>query len=212
MPETFESLAVIALALLPGALYVWSFERLVGRWGISLADRALRFVGGSAIFHAAFLPVSFSLWATYVRSGEIDRFNRLPRVIWVPVLFYVAIPIAIGSLAGVGTRRGWRWTKLLTGPDPAPRAWDYLFSNHPDGWILLRLKTGTWLGGAYARQDGRRSYASGYPEAGELFIAEAASVDPETGEFEYANGEVVLLGSSILIRWEEVEYLEFIEA
>ena len=49
MPDTFQALAVITIALLPGALYVWAFERQAGRWGIGFSDRALRFVGGSAL-------------------------------------------------------------------------------------------------------------------------------------------------------------------
>jgi hypothetical protein len=37
-------------------------------------------------------------------------------------------------------------------------------------------------------------------------------VDPQTGESELdTNGEVVLTGSGILVRWSEVEYLDFIE-
>jgi len=40
MISTFQALAVAAIALLPGAMYVWGFEATVGgRWGIQLADR-----------------------------------------------------------------------------------------------------------------------------------------------------------------------------
>lgn len=53
MPDTFQAIAVFAVALLAGALYVWAFERQAGRWGIGLSDRLLRFVGGSVLFHAA---------------------------------------------------------------------------------------------------------------------------------------------------------------
>jgi hypothetical protein len=42
---------VTAIALLPGAMYVWGFEHTVGgRWGIQLADRVARFFGSFAIF------------------------------------------------------------------------------------------------------------------------------------------------------------------
>jgi hypothetical protein len=42
---------------------------------------------------------------------------------------------------------------------------------------------------------------------------EAAEVDPDIGEFEFDDkDQPVLRGSSILIRWDEVEYLEFIDA
>ena len=34
MPDTFEALGVFLVAVLPGANYVWSFECMVGRWGL----------------------------------------------------------------------------------------------------------------------------------------------------------------------------------
>jgi hypothetical protein len=34
--ETFQAIAVTVLAVLPGALYTWSFEREVGNWGVGL--------------------------------------------------------------------------------------------------------------------------------------------------------------------------------
>jgi hypothetical protein len=100
----------------------------------------------------------------------------------------------------------------LTGPDPAPRAWDYLFQYENDGWIRLRLKSGIWIGGAYADAGGRRSYAAGYPEPQDLFLAAVAEVDPETGEFTRdQKGAVTVFDSGLLVRWDEVEYLEFID-
>ena len=61
--------------------------------------------------------------------------------------------------------------------------------------------------------EGLRSYAAGYPDEQDLFLAEAYSVDPESGEFELdTNGDVVPTGSGILVRWDEVEYLDFIDA
>jgi len=69
-------------------------------------------------------------------------------------------------------------------PDPAPRAWDHLLGTRPDGWIRLRRKSGIWLGGAFAtRPDGARSYAAGYPEDQDLYLADAMVVDPDSGEF-----------------------------
>jgi hypothetical protein len=47
MPESFEALAVIAIALLPGALYVWSFERLAGSSGGLLREARHRGLPGS---------------------------------------------------------------------------------------------------------------------------------------------------------------------
>jgi len=57
------------------------------------------------------------------------------------------------------------------------------------------------------------SYASGYPESGDLFLAEAVEVNPVTGEIVLDDeGHPHSLDSGLLVRWEEVEYLEFEES
>jgi len=213
MPETVPALVVLIVALLPGALYTWSFERLVGAWGVGLADRVLRFVGASAVFQAAIAPLTVWGWRTYVLNGRLQE-GDLPIALWLLPLLYVAVPIALGVVVGRATVNKQPWSKAFTGPSPAPRAWDYLFGLQPDGWVRFRLKSGVWLGGAFSSAgEGLDSYAAGYPDEQDLFLAEAYSVDPETGEFELdANGDVVPTGSGILVRWAEVEYLDFIDA
>ncbi|HEY9565102.1 MAG TPA: DUF6338 family protein [Nocardioides sp.] len=210
MPTTFQSIAVLALALLPGALYMWAFERQAGRWGIGLSDRLLRFVGGSAIFHAAVAPVTHWLWSTRWESARAG--SSLPWWLWIVGLGYVSIPVALGTSVGLGVRAGRAWTVWFTGPDPAPRAWDHLFGQRPRGWVRMRMRSGAWLGGAYVNANGRRSYASGYPEAQDLFLAVAVKLDQETGEFMLdSDGNVVTLEGGILVRWDEVEHLELID-
>lgn len=204
---------MLAIALLPGALYTWSFERLVGAWGVSFSDRLFRFVGVSSVFQALFAPVTYRLWNDFVRSGELVA-GEAPLALWLAPLAYVAIPIIAGTLVGLGTRRRADWARVFTGPAPAPRAWDQLFFGQPDGWIRLRLKSGSWLGGGYGQgRTGLRSYAAGYPEDPDLLIAEAAEINPETGEFVFDEaGRPLLKGSALLVRWDEVEYLEFLDA
>jgi hypothetical protein len=141
MPETFQALMVLVVALLPGALYVWAFERFAGAWGVRFSDRVLRFVEVSAVLHAVAAPLSYWLWAAYIRSGRLVE-------------------------GDVHTRES---------------------ATH-------------------------KSYAAGYPEEQDLYLAESVDVDPETGTFDRADGKPVARGSGILIRWSEVEYLEFIEA
>jgi hypothetical protein len=158
-----------------------------------------------------FAPATYWLWAEQwpkLRAGE-----TVSRGLWVFAVVYVGLPTLAGTLVGTATRRGAVWSRWFTGPDPAPRAWDYLFQHQADGWLRLRLKSGVWIGGAYANAHGRRSYAAGYPEPQDLFLAAAADVDPETGTFMLdAAGNPTLLEGGLLVRWEEVEYLEFIDA
>lgn len=212
MPTTFQALGVLVAALLPGALYLWAFERLAGRWGATLSDRLLRFIGGSAILHALFAPATYWFWST--QWPTIANRGQVSWNLWGLVLAYVAIPMLIGTLVGYGTRKRWRWATLITGPDPAPRAWDYLFQGERDGWVRLRLKSGTWIAGGYATAtDGLKSYSAGYPEDQDLFLATTAAVDTDTGAFILGeDGNAQLQPGGVLIRWEEVEYLEFIDA
>lgn len=72
--------------------------------------------------------------------------------------------------------------------------------------VRLKLKSETWIGGAYA--DG--SHTSGYPEPADLYLSVAVEIDPETGEFvRDDDGKPVRKGYGLLIRWDEVEFLEF---
>lgn len=134
---------------------------------------------------------------------------------WSAAILYVGVPFAAGSLIGTGTRNRRLWTRFFTGPSPAPRAWDHFFSSRPDGWIRLRLKDGTWLGGTYTQGDEGElsSYAAGYPDVQDIYLARVAEVDPESGAFQFDDeGLVRMKGSGILIQWDNVEYLEFDDA
>lgn len=212
MPDSFQALAVLVIGLLPGALYVWTFEGMVGRWGVGLSDRILRFVGVSAVLHAVVAPLTYWLWSEYVRAGRVGRGEPLPVALWIIVLAYVVLPIGLGWIVGYGTRRRWKWVQLFTGRNPAPRAWDAFFGDDPEGWVRLRLKSGAWIGAALGEKDGRRSYFSGYPEQQDLYLVQTAEVDPDSGAFLYDNEDQLRLRDfGVLLRWDEVEYLEFFE-
>src|SRR5881396_2666344 len=99
MPETFQALGVAVIALLPGSLYVWSFERLAGAWGVKLSDRLFRFVGASTVFHASIVPVSFWFWRHWVHSGRLSS-GDVPLWLWTFPVLYVGLPIAAGTAVG----------------------------------------------------------------------------------------------------------------
>lgn len=203
---------MIVLALLPGALYVWSFERQTGRWGIGLSDRVLRFIGTSAILHVAFAPLTYLAWVHLWPA--VDEQGSVPWGLWLVTVAFVALPVGAGWGVGWGAKSSRNWSSVFTGPAPAPRAWDFLFQGNKDGWIRLKLKSGTWVAGAYATStDGVRSYSAGYPEEQDLFLATMVTVDSESGEFLVdENGNAMLEPGGLLVQWSEVEYLQFIDA
>lgn len=215
MVSSFEALAVAVLALIPGALYVWGFERQVGQWGVGLVDRLLRFVGVSVLLHAIVAPATYRLYREFVHSGRLTAADPLPIWAWIAVLAYAAAPLAAGTLVGSGVRGRRRWVRWLAGASPAPRAWDHLFARRAlTGWVILKLKDGTWLAGAFAGSESGTltSYAAGYPDAADLYLAEAVEVSASGKLVVGATGLPRLRGVGLLVRWDEVSYLEFVEA
>lgn len=222
MPETLEALGVFLLAVLPRALYVWSFERIVGRWGIGLSDRLLRFAAASTVFLAIFAWPLYHLRSEYLHhrvvgnEGKARFVNRiadgddLPWWLFTLPVLYVVLPMAVGAAVGLTVAsRSPRWRRVgrvLAGRDPAPRAWDYLFSLRPAAAMRMRLKDGRWLGGFY----GEDSYAAGYPEEPQdVYIESTYAMNQEDGSFVTDDaGHPIELGSALLIRWDEVRFVE----
>jgi hypothetical protein len=173
-----------------------------------------RFFGYSAIFHAFLSPATYWFYANYVRPERFQTGRPLPLWLWGVAVGYVAIPYITGRVMGTGARKEWSWAMPLIGRAHAPRGWDHLFSTAPVAWVRIKLKSGPWIGGAFALgPDGRRSYAAGYPHEQDLYLAAQAKVDPESGDLELDDdGKVVLLGRGVWIRGSEIEYLTFTDA
>lgn len=209
MASGLQALTLLVIALLPGAFFVWGFERNAGRYGIGLKDRVLRLIGVSSAFIAAFAWVLYWLYASHwpaFRSGE-----RLPVWLVVVPVAYLAIPGILGWFVGSRLRNGSRWARALAGSSRAPRAWDHLFQDRDAGWVRCRMKSQTWIGGVYAEIGSKKPYASGYPENQEIFLTRSIFVDQADGSFIYgADGRPLLGAGGILIRWEEIEFMEFI--
>lgn len=215
MGDTFQSLGVTLLALLPGALYTWAFERQAGAWGVGFSDRLLRFVGASAIFHVLFAAATYQAYRRLIVEHQLSEGRPLPWWTWLIVLGYVAIPILAGSLVGNAARARKPWATAFTGPAPAPRAYDFLFSTAElSGWVRIRMKNDAgWVRGAWGTETSGllASYASGYPQPEEIFLVDTAEAD-EDGDFLLDDkGDVQFRGVGALVRLDEAAYLEFID-
>jgi hypothetical protein len=123
-------------------------------------------------------------------------------------LLYLAMPYAAGRMAGWALTGdlhvGW-----LRGSNPAPRSWDFFFATKPSGWMRIRLKSGRWIGGAYAPG----SHASGYPEGHDLYLVATAEMDQASGNFLLNEaGDVVRREGTLFVNGTEIEYFEFVKA
>jgi len=215
VPQTLNAVFVAAFAIVPGALYTWAFEQQAGRWGATASDRLQRFLGVSSIFLVAELPLLYELYRQFGASGVLMRGEALPGWAWFIPTALVAIPLALGQVIGRAAHGRKRWVRFLTGPSPAPRAWDDLFASPSlTGWLILRLRDGSWAGGLWGISDtnGLRSYAAGYPEAQDLLISDLAEVDTDGEMLLDPAGHPILTGVSLLVRWDEVAYARFTPA
>ena len=211
MVSTFHGVLVVALFLLPGALATWGFERKVGAWGVGLADRIFRFVAWSAVQHVLAAPLGLLAWREYVHTGRLKS-GDLPLWLWPILIGYVLVPYVIGWWLGWGYQHQKGPAVFLVGTHPAPTAWEHLFGRKDQGTVRIRLKGGTYVAGLFVvLDDGRRSYAAGYPhEPTDLWLVKGVVVDRATGEFLLdINGSLQTMDAGLLIRYDEMESLEF---
>lgn len=87
-----------------------------------------------------------------------------------------------------------------------------MFSVLSAGWVRCKLKSGTWVAGAYAREsDGVSSYASGYPENKDLYLSPIVMTHPSTGAFIYDDEDNVCLDAGGLwLQAEQIEMINFV--
>ncbi len=215
MLATLENAIIFALIALPGAAYTWGFEQAVGGWGAGLADRTLRFAGGSAVFGVITAPLTYWFYSGQVASGRFAR-GQFWWPSWPLAIGYVVVPFAVGRLTGRAVQLGRRWPALLHGPGPAPRAWDHLFLTGRSAYLRIRLKdaaagTDGWIAGIFSPHRVLGAYASGPPHDPDLYLSDTVMVTPGTGEFiRDDSGQPRLRGAGLLIRYDEILFIEVV--
>ncbi|TQJ18461.1 DUF6338 family protein [Kribbella jejuensis] len=218
MPSTFQAAAVLLIAILPGALFTWSYEQQVSRSGSHVADRLIRLAGAAAVFFVLYGWILYDWYRRFVVTGHLEAGRPLPFWVTLAAAAMLAVPWAAGGLIGYAVHARKAWTKVLTGPAPSPRAWDHLFGEQNlKGWIRLKLRDGTWIWGVWggkptANGNSKISYASGYPEIQEIYLTDTAEVD-DAGFMKFKEGshEPALRGVGMLVRWDEIVFLEYME-
>lgn len=233
MSTGYDAALLLLVVLLPGAFAAWGFERHVQRYGRRLKDWLLRLAGLSAVCLAV------GAWPLHwVVSSYWDDFtdgNALPWFVYLAPVAYLAVPAAVGWWLGLLMRSRnsmehacrkpfrvrlrsalrrpilQRVVSKLPGPNRAPTAWDALFEAREPGFIRCRLRSGRWVGGLYARASPVSSYVGPEGPDQDIYIAYAVEFDQDTGEpaFGEDEDEFVWLDGGILLKWADIESLEF---
>jgi Family of unknown function (DUF6338) len=205
IPETALGLLLLVVAVLPGLTYTLAFERRAGAYGVTLADRTLRFIAVSAVFHVLAGWAEYGVWRKTlgdpgpIRAGEFA-------ILWGAAVLLLMLPAVAGSVIGQvyvhrDERPRWqrevlRWT---IGPELAPRAWDDFFSDRPATYLRVRTVDGTTHAGLFASA----SYAAGFPQQPDLLLEEAWSLDPDSGELLESLGYPLYIAPG-QISWMEI--------
>lgn len=109
---TVQALAITLLAILPGAAYTFAFERGRGAFGVTLADRVIRFLAASAVFHAVVAGTEYALYKHLIHTGALARAQIPWYTVQLIAALYVAVPIAEGAtVARAGPGQHW-WPTL----------------------------------------------------------------------------------------------------
>ena len=206
VPDTALGLLLLVVAVLPGLVYTLAFERQAGAYGVTLADRTLRFIAVSALFHL--LAGWAEYWVYRVTLAPGDRLLAGDfAILWGSAVLMLLLPALTGTLVGqvyvhrddrpVWQQEALRWT---IGPELAPRAWDDFFSERPSTYLRVRTIDGTMHAGLFASQ----SYAAGFPQPPDLLLEEAWSIDAVTGEL------VASLGYPLYIAPGQIAWMEIV--
>jgi hypothetical protein len=219
VPDSFEALSVLVIALVPGAVFTYALERQTGAWGIKFSDRVLRFVVISLVFEVLAIPLSYVLWRQYsFPTPFFDDAHPFPWKLYSAAILYLVLPLLVGLIAGRAYAKNHQWVavvfrQLLT----APRAWDHLFSRRPVGYVrmLLKVDPPTWVAGGYSTgtTPHDRAYVGNFPELPDIYCPVRLACDPDSGAFEFVlvqgRRKVRRLQGSLYVDGGSIAYLEF---
>ncbi|WP_419944569.1 DUF6338 family protein [Candidatus Poriferisodalis sp.] len=211
LPE-FESItrsAAVAFALLvPGASAAAGFEWHSVRYSRRRKDWVLRLL----LFSGLWLGAGFWLWHSLAVDHWDDLVARkpLPWFVYAVPLGFVVVPYGLGWALGWMTSAFPRGMRKVLGGNRTPTAWDHLFDHGTAGSVRCRLRSGRWVGGSYEETGQIDSFASADDTMVDVYISKAVEYDQDSGAPLLRDGEPAWTGGGLLLRWDEIESLEFI--
>src|SRR6266511_4970301 len=117
LPTSLVALGIILVVVLPGAVYTWAFEREAGSYGVTLADRTLRFLAGSTVMHLLLAWVDYLVFRVAI-EGRHRILTGQFALLWLGLVLLSVLPAIAGTiLGGLYATRSTRttWPKLRDG-------------------------------------------------------------------------------------------------
>lgn len=202
-PSTIIQVALMVLLVLPGVTYQFLRERWRGPvpGQRQLGERVLRAVTASVALDTIYLIAAGPQLLKLIRGGNEQGWDGLTRDLrvsgMVALLLFVLVPAVAAAVVSAWERRRSRARYRST-----PTAWDHAFSDRTPCFIRFRLKSGGWAGGWF----GTKSFASSYPESGEIFLQTAWRMNQD-GSFAAKSEH----STGLFIQCEDIEFLELLD-
>lgn len=165
---TLDNIPFVFLFAIPGFITLKVYGLLTANGNRDISQQLFDAVAYSCINYAVMaLP--------YIWISESTMPSNHPTLYHIiQALLFILIPI--GLAFGYWCFRKSEFA-LNFFPHPNGKAWDYFFSQGYPTWIVVTLKNGRKVGGWF----GEKSFASGDPNAPELYIEEAYHINDDGG-------------------------------
>lgn len=202
-PSTVVQLAILVMAVLPGATYQFMRQRWRGPVPTEhdLGERILRAIVVSILLDTGYLVIAgpaLAGFAAALRSHGWQAVLDQPRLIGLAgFAMFVAVPAAAAGAVSWWQRRNRRAARYRA----VPTAWDQMFRDRGSCFVRVKLKSGGWAGGWY----GSASFATSYPEVPELYLQTAWLMNPD-GSFNRAIKD----SAGLRVTGADVEVLELL--
>jgi Family of unknown function (DUF6338) len=217
MVGTFQALSILLLAILPGAVLVFSFERHAGAVAGDANERLVRFVIGTVVVFPCTAILAAWTYSRVVHApieGSPGEFtNRLEEPLgispaWTLLpLVYVLVPWCLGWALGEGVvwLRRRAVNNRTTSRVPGVAAWDIVFLAPGPKLIAAKLRGGPWIGGMFASNSFASPLAS---RRKELVLEAGVQIDQVSGQIERDETKTpILLPGAIVLNYADVELL-----
>jgi len=192
-PETF---ALFLAFFIPGFVMSTVWGLMVPSDRTDFSKDLPRMIGYSVLHYAG------TLWLVFVIPPGV------PRLIAAYVVVLV-VP-ALWPLLLVTVRDRERWTSRITSGDllndlikSSPRPWDDVLESFDASggcWVRIRLKSGTWIGGAL----GKGSRYSTYPDDEQLYLCEEIEFNEAGDALDFVKHT-----KGVFVAGSEIEFMEF---
>ena len=194
MEHSFQQTLSVLIAFLvlvwPGLLAVSTYHLIVPGRAMQWSSSASQGLFFSIFNYIFFFPAVLFVW-------DLEQMTHSPVQYWIYLLLLFVVGPVVLAVLWIWTRRLPWVVRFVQHPDPTP--WDNYFDRREHKFMIIHLNDGHMIGGYF----GQGSYASSFPDQGDLYLSALYELDEE-GRF----GDPVECTDGLLIRKDQYTRIE----